>query len=291
MGFSVVKSSLFGDIRTVLADSLGHFNADDGWSMASHVALSALMAIFPFIIFVAALAGFIGQEALVDGVADLLFETWPDEVAGPIAAEVKLVVGQAGRSLLTVSAAIAFFLASNGIEAARTALNRAYRVVETRSIFWLRGQSLLFVLVGAAASLGMAMFGLFRLTAFDWVADILQWLRPWQSQIAYSSLFGTSMAVIGVLTAAHLWLPAGRPRWRQLWPGILLTLVLWLASWWIFTIYLKRYADMATTYAGLAGVVTAIFFLYIIAVVLIYGAEFNAALGRLRVNRVRRSRG
>src|SRR5579884_3362711 len=58
------RANLLRRIWVVVADSVGHLNADDGWAMASHVALSGLMALFPFLIFVAALAGFFGQEAL-----------------------------------------------------------------------------------------------------------------------------------------------------------------------------------------------------------------------------------
>ncbi|MEJ0098058.1 MAG: hypothetical protein WDM84_09250 [Bauldia sp.] len=63
------------------SDAVGHFNADDGWAMASHVALSALMALFPFLIFVAAFAGSIGEASLADRVAELVFTVWPVEVA------------------------------------------------------------------------------------------------------------------------------------------------------------------------------------------------------------------
>ncbi|MGO4833949.1 ribonuclease BN, partial [Rhizobiaceae sp. 2RAB30] len=38
-------------LRRVLADAFGHFNDDDGWAMASHLAISSLMALFPFLIF------------------------------------------------------------------------------------------------------------------------------------------------------------------------------------------------------------------------------------------------
>jgi membrane protein len=92
----------------------------------------------------------------------------------------------------------------------------------------------------------------------------------------------TSVLVVAVLAAAHLWLPAGRPPWRALWPGIATTLVTWLLAAWIFAYYLRSFANYAATYAGLAGVVTAMFFLYLVAVLMIFGAEFNAALGRLR---------
>ena len=37
-------------LKRILYDAFGHFNYDDGWSMASHLAITALMALFPFLI-------------------------------------------------------------------------------------------------------------------------------------------------------------------------------------------------------------------------------------------------
>lgn len=143
-----VENKLVQAAWAVVSDAFGHFNDDDGWAMASHVALSALMALFPFLIFVAAFAGSIGEASLADRVAELVFTVWPAAVAQPIAAEVHRVLGPSHGNLLTVSAVVAAYLASNGVEAARTALNRAYRVFDRRSIFLRRTQSLLIVLVG-----------------------------------------------------------------------------------------------------------------------------------------------
>jgi membrane protein len=111
-------------------------------------------------------------------------------------------------------------------------------------------------------------------------------LRPFETLFAALGAAFTSVLVVIGLLVAHIWLPAGRPRWWRLWPGIVITLVLWLVSAWIFAFYLRRFADYAATYAGLASVVTAIFFLYVVAVLMIFGAEFNAALGRLRDQRI-----
>lgn len=258
----------------VLTDALGHFNADDGWAMASHVALSSLMALFPFLIFVAAFAGAIGEAALANQVAEIVFNAWPEEVAGPIADEVRRVLAPVPGSLLTISALVALFLATNGVEAVRTALNRAYRVVDRRSIFFLRAQSLGFVLIGTVLFLLLAGFAV--------SAAALPMPPPFGHAFGAIGVAVTSVLVIAVLAAAHLWLPAGRPPWRELWPGIATTLVTWLLAAWIFAYYLGSFANYAATYAGLAGVVTAIFFLYIVAVLMIFGAEFNAALGRVR---------
>jgi len=262
----------------VIWDAVNHFNADDGWAMASHVALSALMALFPFLIFVAAFAGTLGEAGLADRVAQIVFATWPTEVAGPIAAEVHRVLVPIHGNLLTISAAVAAYLASNGVEAARTALNRAYRVVDRRSIIFRRVQSLVFVFVGAVVVLFIAALGVYAAAA--------PYLQAYAPAVAVAGVVITSLLVIVALAGAHLWLPAGRPHWTQLWPGIVGTLISWLVCGWVFAIYLKSFANYAATYAGLAGVVVAIFFLYVVSLLMIFGAEFNATLGRLREGRI-----
>ena len=251
--------------------------------MASHVALSVLMAVFPFFIFVGALAGFIGEESLATAVAKLLFESWPKDVAAPIAQDVNLVLTQPHGGLLTLSIVVMIFLATNGVEAVRTALNRAYRVGETRSFIFLRAQSIVFVLVGAVASLSFAFLGLFGPTLFEWLAYYAPAIKPFATTFNLFRIGVTSLVVTAALVAAHLWLPASRPPIMRLWPGIVATLALWLVTAWGFGIYLARFANYATYYAGLASVFTAIVFLYLIAIIMIFGAELNAALARVRL--------
>jgi len=271
-------SGFWQGMRAVMADALGHFSADDGWAMASHVALSALMALFPFLIFVATFAGTLGDAGLASRVAEMVFATWPADVARSIAGEVRRVLAPNHSGLLTVSAVVALFLASNGVEAVRTALNRAYRVVDRRNYLLLRVQSLVLVLIGTIAILMLAAFAV--LTAS------LPALRGYEVTLASLGALLSFGLVIGSLVGAHIILPAGRPSWRHLWPGIVTTLVLWIVSGWIFAYYLSRFANYTATYAGLAGVVTVMFFLYILAVIMIFGAEFNAALARLREGRL-----
>jgi membrane protein len=233
------------------------------------------MALFPFLIFVAAVAGSIGDASLASRVAELVFAAWPAEVAGPIAEEVHRVLVPIHGNLLTISAAVALYLASNGVEAARTALNRAYRVVDRRSIIFRRAQSLVFVLIGTIVFVLIAGGGV--------LAASLRFPSPFVA--IFGAVVTTFLVVVGLL-GAHLWLPAGRPYWTRLWPGIVMTLIAWALSAWIFAFYLSMFADYAATYAGLAGVVTAIFFLYVVAVLMIFGAEFNASLGRMREGRI-----
>src|ERR1700759_2400471 len=109
-------------------DAFYTFLADDGWAIASHIALSTLMALFPFLIVLTALAGFFGSKELADQAAELLLEGWPKRVAHAISGEIHDVLPTTRGDILPIGVALAIYFASNGVEALRTALNRAYAV-------------------------------------------------------------------------------------------------------------------------------------------------------------------
>src|ERR1700691_309694 len=102
------------------------FNRDDGWAIASHIALSILMAVFPFLIVVTALAGFAGSTNLADEVARLLFAAWPQQGASTLASEIHNALTTTRGGVLTLGAVFAVYFASSGVESLRIGLNRAY---------------------------------------------------------------------------------------------------------------------------------------------------------------------
>ncbi|APH73931.1 YihY/virulence factor BrkB family protein [Aquibium oceanicum] len=273
--------------RRILADAIGHFDTDDGWSMASHLALSALIALFPFLIFATALASFLGANAFADTAVHLVFDTWPREIAEPIAREVTNVLTVQRGDFLTISVIFAAFFASNGIEALRVSLNRAYRVAESRSLIMRRLQSFAFVLIATMGFLAISIL----LVLAPLVARIAErefiWLAPYMGTITlWRYIIASSVIVVG-LVCVHFWLPAGKRRIRDILPGIVFTLVGWVAGSTIFATYLEQFSTYVSTYAGLASIMIAVIFLYIISVIFILGGELNAAIRRYREARAR----
>jgi len=108
------------------------FLRDDGWAIASHIALAALMSLFPFLIFITALTGFLGSQQLADQVTQLLLKAWPKQVAEPIAAQISSMLTNTHGDLLTVDVTLTIYFSSNGVESLRIGLNRAYDVIEMR---------------------------------------------------------------------------------------------------------------------------------------------------------------
>jgi membrane protein len=88
------------------------------------------------------------------------------------------------------------------------------------------------------------------------------------------------------LVLAHKFLPAGQRSLRDIAPGILLTSAMWIAAGIAFGSFLAEFArNYVTTYAGLASVMIALVFLYMIASIFIFGGELNAAILRAKRKR------
>ena len=195
-------------VWSIAFDAINHFLAEDGWAVASHIALSALMSLFPFLIFVTAIAGFFGSQDLADEVTRLIFSAWPAAVAGPIAAEVRDVLTAPRGGLLTVGAALALYFSSNAIEALRVGLDRAYACRETRPWWLLRLQSLAFMIVGAAALLGLALLVVLGPLIWATAVGFVPALAPMQGTVTVVRLGVATVLLAATMFFAHRWLPA-----------------------------------------------------------------------------------
>lgn len=272
-------------VRRILGDAFGHFNADDGWSMASHLAITALMALFPFLIFGTALASFLGADRFSETAIHIIFDTWPEQIAEPIAGEVSTVLGVPRGDLLTFGVIAAAFFASNGIEALRNALNRAYRVTETRSFIYRRIQSLVFVVIAVAGFLAVSVLIVFGPLLADFAQQRIEWIGPYMGTITLWRYIAAFIVMVFGLLTVHLWLPAGRRGLIDIAPGIIFTLAAWLSGSTLFAAYINRFSSYVNTYAGLASIMVAIVFLYIMSAIFILGGELNAAIRRYRAAR------
>ena len=270
----------------VMVEAFYRFNRDDGWAIASHISLSVLLSVFPFLIVVTALAGFVGSVNLADEVARLMFAAWPQQVATPIASQIHNVLTTARGGVLTFGAVFAVYFASSGVESLRIGLNRAYGLQESRSWWLLRLESIGYVLVSAFAMLALAFLVVLGPLIFQTTLKYAPWIAPLEAHYDFAR-FGVSGIVIAfALFVLHMWLPAGRRGISRVWPGIAATLVLWLACGIAFGRYLASFSyAYVTYYAGLASAMIALVFLYYSAWIFVFGGELNAEIARVRLAR------
>lgn len=253
-------------------------NDRGGFELAGHMAFTALFSIFPFLIFLAALAGFFGDEKTADNFVNLLFDFVPPDVSHALAPAVHEVLTNRRGGLLTFGLLGTVWAASSGIEALRTALNQAYEVAEPRPIWYRRLQSIGIVFLAALAITALSVTVI--LGPILW--QLLEFFVPVPQ--AYRAIWtigryvvGTGI-VTGLVLLLHRCLPRARQRWRAILPGAIATTVLWLVAASLFSLYLGTIGNYSATYGSLGGIVITLMFLYITSLIFIFGAEFNAAL-------------
>jgi membrane protein len=264
----------------VAVQAFSHFTADEGWTLASHIALTMLMGLFPFLIVVTSLAAsFLGSKELADEVARLMLETWPRAVADPLSREIQSVMTTTRGDVLTVGAVLSIYFASSGIESVRIGLNRAYGVPEKRNWLLLRLESIAYVLIAALALLAFAILIVFGPLLHDAAVQFAPWLAPLEWNITLARYGVAAFVLIASLAIAHKWLPAGRRRFREILPGIITTVLMWLVIGYALGRYLAAFSyNYVSYYAGLASPMIVLVFLYWTASIFIYGGEVNSAL-------------
>ncbi|MFZ0778734.1 MAG: YihY/virulence factor BrkB family protein, partial [Xanthobacteraceae bacterium] len=247
----------------IAIDAFYRFNADDGWAIASHIALSVLMSMFPFLILVTAIAGFVGSENLADEVARMIVAAWPRIVSSQITGQIHEVLTTARGGFLTVGAFFAIYFASSGVESLRIGLNRAYGLIDPRPWWLLRLESIGYVLVSAIGLLALAFLVVLGPLVFRTAVLYAPWLAELESHFDIGRFVIAGVLLTTSLLILHMWLPCGRRPLGAVWPGIIATLALWLACGYVFGRYLADFSyTYVNYYAGLASAMMALVFLY-----------------------------
>jgi membrane protein len=253
-----------------------------GFAMAGAVAFAFIVSIFPFCIFLGALSGVFGGRELADQAIDQLFLVLPKEVAQGLAPQVDAIMGRTRIDLLTYGGLLALFFATSAIETLRAALNGAYRVNETRPYPLCLLLSMAFVLVSAVSTLVLT----WAVVVGPTIAARFEpsWLKTWldSTWVTVTARYGLAAAVMGAqLFAMHLWLGAGRRTLEDVWPGVVLSILLWMGLAWAYSYYLN-FSDYTRFYASLSQLMVAMIFFQVSAVVILLGAELNRGIMELK---------
>ncbi|MGI9463303.1 MAG: YihY/virulence factor BrkB family protein [Aestuariivirgaceae bacterium] len=273
-----VREYTLNTFKSLGLDVYHRFVRDDGFPLAGNIAFCTLLSLFPFLILLTGLAGLMGKEDLATTVVDYLLSVAPEEIVTPFKGEIKALLTPLDGGVLTLTGVFLLYTATGGMESLRTGLNRCYNFTETR-IWPVRFlQNVAFVIGGATVMIILAVLLVFGPLYWSRAAELVPALdhsTSWFEVMRYPISIG--LMFVG-LTLAHLFLPVKRHRISELLPGIVLTMVLWLISAWIYADYLEHFSRIHVVYAGIANAIIALIFLYITAVLLILGGEVNQAL-------------
>ena len=275
-------------ITILVRESFTRLFADEAIPLAGNIAFRTLFSIFPFLIFLTALAGFFGSEDLAQRIVDYLLAVAPEQLVHPLAAEIRSILTVPRTGLLSVSAVLTVWSAMAGVDSIRVGLNRAYDLRDHRSVWFLYLQNVLFVIGAAVLLLAVALLLVFAPVALAVVDAFAPDMRPDFTTIDAIRLPVAILLLTAGLLICHRVLPARRHKVLEVLPGVILTVIVWIILTSAFSIYLVNFNTFASTYASLSGLFAMMFFVYLSALVLILGGEVNRVLEVRRNRRLER---
>ncbi len=273
-------------MRRVLWQTYYQFDKDNAWVIAGHIAYMGLFALFPFLIFLLALAGLMGQGETAAEAIELSMELLPPDVASALKPAVAEVVGAPHAGLMTFSILVTLWASSSGLESLRHALNLAYHVADPPAFWRTRLESLLLTVLAAVVTIVVMVLLVVVPLVLDAIRFLLQQPRLGERLLSSPREPLGFLLLLALLMVLYRVLPNVRLRLSEVVPGAVVAWVLWLLAVWGYTVYLRSVPSYSVTYGSLGGIVVTLFFFYISALLFIFGAELNSVLKRRRENRM-----
>lgn len=258
--------------------TLKQFGRNHGMAAAGNMAFLTMLSLFPFIIFLVALSGFLGQTERGLEAITFLFEVLPPEVSSVIDGPVKGIIANTGPRILTGSILFAIWTAAFGVEAARDALIKAFGREHANAAWIRRLESLAIIVLGAIAvivAMSIQVLGPPLMAASSHVPDFLT--DGVDALWRYLSLLISPAFIMLGLYAMYLSLTPRRVKKASRLPGTLFSLLVLLATAKGLSVYLKYVDNYDLTYGSLAGVVILQLFCFFVSIGFVIGAELNAA--------------
>ena len=262
----------------------------DSMNLAQAAAYSAIVALFPALIVAAALITLLPDvNAFKIEAADFFDEVLPPNVFPLLTSYfVSSTMGPDGHPHTTralVAAAIVSLLGGSGtIATLMEGLHRAAGVPFRCWGFWQkRGRSLLLVPLSLAPLAAASILVVFGRLITEWIAEhLIVEARPVFFDLVLAGRWTISLAGVVGLSALiyHMGVPQSdrttpRQSWVQTLPGAIVATAIWFISTLLFGWYVTRVANYSAVYGSLGAGIALLFWLYLVFLSVLFGAEFN----------------
>jgi membrane protein len=262
----------------------GIYHSND-LTFASSIAYYSLLSLFPFFLLAfSIIASVTSSDSDRAAVLAFVLRYFPRQFEF---VTVQLDALQQAPVRLGLAGSILMIWAAMGVFGAITsAINHAWGVEKQHS--YLRHKLISFLMLVAADVLLLG--GLLLVTAINvaesrWFAGVLARVPALLVLQGLAIKWATTATFIFVVGLIFYFVPNAKVRFRDVWVGAVLTGLLWRAALAGFSFYVRDISRFSTVHGYIAAVVVFLIWIYISAVILLYGVEVTAAYARLRRHR------
>lgn len=254
---------------------------NDFYGMASEMGFMAVIGIFPFMLFLTAVFGWMGNKALMDPILIFLSRFMPDQAIELIVTVLsEAMIFSHGRLMAVIGICVTLVLSTNAMAVVLKGLNRAYKVEETRNFVYTRALALLMVFVDTMVlflTINLIIFGKviinFLVTHFHLSKVVAITLLTLRWPIAFAALF--LMAFLSYYILPDL---RGNEQYKRksAIPGTFFFTTFWLVGSWGFSIYVNNLRTYNMVYGTIGAFAVLMVWLYYTSVLILIGGEINS---------------
>lgn len=253
----------------------------DGMELAGYLTFLGMLAIFPFLVFLVSIAGFMGEVNRGSEFVNLLTTYMPQDFIQSLQPRIDEIISGPPQGLLTLAIVGTLWTSSSAVEGLRMVLNRAYNVQTPPAYIWRRLMSIVQLIVLSILIIIAMLFMTIIPIIWGWLEQkfkLFGMINPSLTYLRYGLSFLTFFASVAI---SYYILPNVRQRWLMVAPGAVCVVILWMLAAEGLGFYLTVFNQLNVVYGSLAGVIVTMLFFYILAVIYIWGAEFNHQFARV----------
>ncbi|XVN40559.1 MAG: YihY/virulence factor BrkB family protein [Rickettsia endosymbiont of Argas persicus] len=247
----------------------------DGVEHSGYMSFMILLSIFPFLVFLLALTSFLGASELGQNFIQIFLESLPDRATESIEIRIRELLSAPPQSLMTLAVVGSVWTASSFVECLRTILNRVYEIKSPPPYIRRRLLSILqFLIISILITLTMFLL-VFIPIIFTKVPVLLETIERYKNILNFIRYVLILMLLFLGASSLYYILPNAKLNFTDVFPGALLTVILWVISGHLLSKYIVYYNQLNLMYGSLGSIIVTLIFFYIINMIFIYGAEFN----------------
>jgi len=261
------------------------FYQSENLTHAASIAYYSLLSLFPFSMLALAILGSVtAAEADRNAVLGFVLRYFPRQFDF---ITTQLDAFRASTATFGVAGSLTLVWGSLGIFGAiTTAVNHAWGVEKARSFWRHRLFSFLMMIVAGILLLAaLLLVWASQMVGASWFATVLSHNPPLEVFRGFAVRNATTAMFIAVVGMVFYFVPNAKVKFRDVWIGAFVTGLLWKGALYGFSWYMRDMTRFTRVNGSIAAVVVFLFWVYMQAVILLYGVEFTAAYARLRRGR------
>jgi len=259
---------------------------DNCFGIAKGAAYSTLLAFFPVLASIAAVLARVNAESVARVLTRLLFQVVPPG-SEELVRNQFLDRGQRPVWLIIAAVLLATWAASGTMMTLMEGFEAAYRLPSGRPFLKQRGIAILLVFIVALPGIGSSALIVFGTRAERWMFGWLGLPPDAELRTGIALLFGAlrylvALATTVLVTGMLYTVGPNRPiKLRSALPGALLATTLWLLATSVFAWYVRNVANYSVLYGSIWTVIALLVWMYLLAVIALFGCEYNAVRERV----------